>query len=126
MSSDADILRSIPVSEFIEEHISAMPDRPDVLVVILNHDQQLDGVIIKGMAGFKEAYIGFTSLSVYGLPSFGICLMGFHSWTEVLAGSFLSQLASLPFDEAAVFVGSQHRMRLLPVEQPLSAGGQAK
>ena len=124
MKEDSDILRSIPISEYITEQLAKMPDKPDLVVAILNHNHKFDESIIRGMAQFKEAYITFTALNCYG-ASFGICLMGFYSWSEVLAGQLLAGLAALPFDEAAVYIGQLYRMRLLPAEPPASAPNQS-
>ena len=50
MIEDSDILRSVPVSEYITEQLATMPDKPDVVVAILNHNLKNDADIIQGMA----------------------------------------------------------------------------
>ena len=103
-----------PLTQHVSEHIRRMPDLPPVALVLIVRDKSKDADIIKACAKFKETYVQFMGLEVFGI-SFGVCILGLYPDTEVNPCAFLEHVATLPYDEAAIYVGGGARIRLAPV-----------
>jgi hypothetical protein len=105
------------VTKHISDHIKRMPDVPAIAIALIVQDRTKDAEIIRACAKFKETYVAFTALENFGF-SFGVCILALEPDTQVNPCAFLELLSSLPYDEAAVYVRGEARIRLAPVVRP--------
>lgn len=106
-----------PISKFIDELVSGMPDRPPVAVVLINQNQTDDAAIINSMKQFANAYVGFRSIKVFDMMSYGTNLLAFYYDESANLGQFLDALSKLPVMESVVYVDGVARLRIEPVKR---------
>jgi hypothetical protein len=93
-----------------------MPDRPKVVIAIINQNREQDEVIARNMGEFKEAFLRLLPLKVFNIP-YTVFLFGFEQDSPVQSGRLLEVLAMLPTYEGAIYVDGRARLRLAPTKQ---------
>src|SRR5260221_14727295 len=106
-----DLWDNDPLSRCISDHVQKMPDRPKVVVAIINQNREEDEAIVQSMADFKEAAIRVFALS-FGEIRYTIFLFGFEGDFVGPVGKLLEVFATLPDYEGAIYVDRLARLVL--------------
>jgi hypothetical protein len=112
---DPDTWGADPLSEEISSQIACMPDRPRVVIALINGVDEHDPKIMKAMSPHREAFLTVTPIKVFHIP-YRIYYFGFDPDTEVTLADFLATLGAVPFMEGAIYVEGAPAIRLSKVK----------
>jgi hypothetical protein len=109
-----DLWDNDPVTREVSDRIRSMPDLPPVVVALLIRDRAKDEVIKTACREMDEAFLDFIEIESFGFY-FGVCFLALHPDTAVNPCVLLEKMATLPYYEAAIYVGGVARARVAAV-----------
>jgi hypothetical protein len=116
---DPDVWDTDPVAQFVTELIGDMPDRPKMVVVVLNWGAKNNDVIVKAILKIKESCFKAEAYEVYGMKMF-LVLLSFENDSGIGVCRLFDALSELPpTAETIVYIEGMAKFRVARTKKKL-------